>query len=169
MASTQPPIRSARTSFLLGIVRRYGLALASVGLAWLIIHALRSYSSEDARPALLVAIAVSALYGGLGPGLLAVLLAGLIVPDAVVLIAGAVLMALCTGFRRARSAAPPVYHSASPERTASPEPDNQLERLDPTAPGFPAEVTRVTPPFAEVTTEATWRFHHEQPLDITLP
>ena len=25
------------------------------------------------------------------------------------------------------------------------------------------------PPFREVTTEATWRFHHEQPLDITLP
>jgi PAS domain S-box-containing protein len=27
----------------------------------------------------------------------------------------------------------------------------------------------VAPAFAELTTEATWRFHHEQPLDITLP
>jgi hypothetical protein len=30
-------------------------------------------------------------------------------------------------------------------------------------------MNRTPPPFIEVTTEATWRFHHEQPLDITLP
>ena len=34
---------------------------------------------------------------------------------------------------------------------------------------FSPETTRTPPPFIEVTTEATWRFHHEQPLDITLP
>ena len=34
---------------------------------------------------------------------------------------------------------------------------------------FAAETSRPAPPFIEVTTEATWRFHHEKPLDITLP
>jgi hypothetical protein len=34
---------------------------------------------------------------------------------------------------------------------------------------FTPETTRTPPPFIEVTTEATWRFHHEKPLDITLP
>jgi PAS domain-containing protein len=32
-----------------------------------------------------------------------------------------------------------------------------------------SETPRSASPFLEVTTEATWRFHHEKPLDITLP
>ncbi|HET9464060.1 MAG TPA: PAS domain-containing protein, partial [Gemmatimonadales bacterium] len=34
---------------------------------------------------------------------------------------------------------------------------------------FSSESPRAAPPFLEVTSEATWRFHHEKPLDITLP
>ena len=33
----------------------------------------------------------------------------------------------------------------------------------------PAAATADSPRLREVTTEATWRFRHEQPLDITLP
>ena len=31
------------------------------------------------------------------------------------------------------------------------------------------ETAGPTPPLREVTSEATWRFHHDRPLDITLP
>ena len=34
---------------------------------------------------------------------------------------------------------------------------------------FSPDTIRASPPFIEVTTGATWRFHHEKPLDITLP
>jgi PAS domain-containing protein len=167
-SSPQTPIRSARTSSLSGTLLRYGLAVASVGAALLIIHALKSFSAQDARPALLVAIAISALYGGLGPGLLALALAGLAAPDPVVLIAGAALAAVCASFRRARSPVRPMDQPIGSDETVPADPDNQFGPHDPATGGFSTEGTRVAP-FAEVTTEATWRFHHEQPLDITLP
>jgi len=82
---------------------------------------------DDARPALLVAVAISALYGGFGPGALALLLATLVARDPVVLVTGAVLAAVCGGFRRSfqkpsRAAAPvgkksfPLPGAAPPNR-----------------------------------------------------
>jgi PAS domain-containing protein len=167
-SSPQTPLRSTRTSSLAGTLLRYGLAVASVGAAALIVHGLKSFSAQDARPALLVAIAVSALYGGLGPGLVALALAVLTAPDPVVLIAGAVLAAVCSHFRRARSPLP-SREPVDSDETVPADPESQFGRHDPEPAGFSTEVTRVAPSFAEVTTEATWRFHHQQPLDITLP
>jgi hypothetical protein len=129
---------------------RYGLALLSVGGAVLLMLVLRLVAVEDARPVLLVAVAVSALYGGLGPGLLALALATLAGRDPVVLVAGALLAGVCGSFRRPGSKTAPAEEAEGDEETVP--------------------VSRATPPpFLEVTTEATWRFHHEQPLDITLP
>lgn len=148
---------------------RYGLAAISVGAAVLLMLGLRLVAVEDARPALLVAVAVSALYGGLGPGLLALGLATLVGRDPVVLVAGALLAAVCGSFRRPpRTASPPP----APEGDETiPAPGSEpVERLKIATPKFSDEVSRATPPpFLEVTTEATWRFHHEKPLDITLP
>ena len=166
MASTHPPrIPSVRYPALSAVVLRYGLALASVGIAVLLMHALKLLSAEDARPALLVAVAVSALYGGLGPGILALALVGLLAPDPVALIAGVALTAVCATFRRARPA-PGVPAGTEP---VADSPESRLQRLEVSSGGFSPETARVPPPFIEVTTEATWRFHHEQPLDITLP
>jgi hypothetical protein len=161
-----------RASALSSILRHYGLALLSVGAAVLLMHVLNPFSA-DARPALLVAIAVSALYGGLGPGLLALALAGLVTHDPVALIAGAALTGVCATFRAARSNAPPPQEASAGEASAGeetvPEPANRFERLETAPMGFSPEAVRVAPAFTELTTEATWRFHHEQPLDITLP
>jgi PAS domain-containing protein len=166
VASTHPPrIPSVRHPALSAVVLRYGLALASVGIAVLLMHALKLLSAEDARPALLVAVAVSALYGGLGPGILALALAGLLAPDPVALIAGVALTAICATFRRVR---PAPGGPAGAEPVAD-SPESRLQRLEVSSGGFSPETARVRPPFIEVTTEATWRFHHEQPLDITLP
>jgi len=142
---------------------RYGLAFMTVVAAALIIHLLKSLTAEDTRPALLVAVAVSALYGGLGPGLLALVLAGVLAPDPIVITAGAALAAVCAGFRRARSSGPAAPADTADLRSA----DGPLAGLDPAPPALTAEVSRAAP--TEVTTEATWRFQHEQPLDITLP
>ncbi len=139
-------------------LRRYGLALVSVGLAVGLMRALNLLAAEDARPALLVAVAVSALYGGLGPGVLALALAGLIARDPAILIAGVALVGVCASFRRARSNTPPLETAPPAEETVPEPPANRFERIETAAPAF-----------AEFTTEATWRFQHEQPLDITLP
>lgn len=170
MASSPHPRRSTRASAVSSTLQRYGLALLSVGAAVLLMHALSPFSA-DTRPALLVAIAVSALYGGLGPGLLALSLSGLVTHDPVALIAGAALAGVCATFRRARSSAPPLQETAAGEAFAGEEtvPEPTANRFEVAPAGFSPDVARVAPPFAELTTEATWRFHHEQPLDITLP
>ncbi|HEU4680217.1 MAG TPA: PAS domain-containing protein [Gemmatimonadales bacterium] len=121
---------------------RYGVAIVSVGVALLLMHGLELLSVADARPALLVAVAVSALYGGLGPGLAALALASLVSRDPGVLVAGALLAGVCALSRRP-AAEKPIGNPTEPEK-------------------------RAAPAFVEVTTEATWRFHHEQPLDITM-
>jgi hypothetical protein len=154
---------STTTSTLLG----YGLALLTVGAGLLLLRVLQ-HSSIDATPVLMVPIAISALYGGLGPGLLALALVTLSARDPVVLIAGGALVACCAAFRRARTAAPEPKPEPVENQLLAPD-ANRFERLEPTPGGFSPEIPRITPPFAEVTTEATWRFHHEQPLDITLP
>jgi hypothetical protein len=135
----------------------------------LLVEALHGIGTKDARPAFLVAIAISALYGGFGPGFLALALAGLAVRDPVLMIAGLALVAVCAAFRRGRPAAPPrvgeLDGAGENPSTESP----QIGRKLPGAPGLSAEPDRAPPRFAELTTEATWRFQHEQPLDITLP
>jgi hypothetical protein len=150
---------------------RYGLAVLSVGLAVLLMLGLRLVAVQDARPALLVAVAVSALYGGLGPGLLALVLATLIGRDPVVLVTGALLVAVCTSFRRPSSRKTATQEpSDEQEETVPAQGSERFDRLGATPAKFSPEISRSTPPpFLEVTTEATWRFHHDLPLDITLP
>lgn len=142
--------------------------MLSVGTAVLLMRGLRLLSGADASPALLVAVAVSALYGGLGPGLVALALTSLASRDPGVVVAGALLAGVCALFRRASAARKPAPELDRPEPTAAPA-ASRLESRDPAQATFPAEAERPAPPFLEVTTEATWRFHHEQPLDITLP
>lgn len=153
---------------LAALLIRYGLAALSVGLAVLLMAGLGELTaSDDTRPALLLAVAVSGLYLGLGPALFSLALASFVTHDPVVLLTGGVLAALCSGHR-----------GRAPARTAAPRP----EAIDETVPDedasglrlpgrVSAKESRPTPtvPPLEVTSEATWRFHHEQPLDITLP
>jgi hypothetical protein len=145
---------------------RYILAACSVGLAVGLMMGVRELgATQDARPALLLAVAVSTLYLGLGPGLLSLVLATFVAQDPVVLVTGTVLAGVCAEFRRRTSGRP-----------ATPEPD-PLEETVPDeadrAGRFPVRTSgRQGGPGAhplEVTTEATWRFHHQMPLDITLP
>jgi PAS domain-containing protein len=164
-------VASSPAPALSSIVQRYGLALLSVGAAALLIYGFNLISA-DAGPALLVAIAGSTLYGGVGPGIVALLLAGVIVPDPVILIAGAALAGVCALFRRVRPGTPQptqVPDSSAYEETVPTPPGNRFERLETRPAAFAPEAARVTPSFTELTTEATWRFQHEQPLDITLP
>jgi hypothetical protein len=161
-------IRSARP--LTASLLRYGLALLSVGLAVLLMLGLRLVGAEDARPALLVAVALSALYGGLGPGLLALALATLVARDPVLLVTGALLAAVCAAFRRPTTRRQLTTEpDEEQDETVPGQTRDRFDRLD-IPPRFSDQIAQTTPPpFREVTTEATWRFHHEQPLDITLP
>ncbi len=146
--SSEP--RSART--LRETLLPYGVALLSVALAGLLVQVLAVMTSLDAQPVLLVAVTVSALYGGMGPGALALVLAGFLSPDPGVILAGAALLAVCVMFRR----------TPAPKEPASTPPAEGTT-------AFAAEPSRSVSPFIGATTEATWRFHHEKPLDITLP
>lgn len=56
-------------------ILRYGLAVATVGVALVITYSLQSYT--DITPLFYAAIVITAWFGGMGPGLLAVLLAEL--------------------------------------------------------------------------------------------
>ena len=146
---------------------RYGAAVFSVAAALLLMKALGSLSAADTRPALLVAVTISALYGGLGPGMLAVLLAAAVSRDPAVLVAGSALAAVCEVFRRAQEKRQP----AGAVRR-DPAPDLPAARLTGPERGsiaFSSDAPRRPPAFLEITTEATWRFQHEIPLDITLP
>jgi hypothetical protein len=124
-------------------------------------------SVADTRPALLVAVTISALYGGAGPGILAVLLAGLVSRDPGIIVAGSALAAVCEVFRRASATRPPAG-SVRQEQPPEPAPARFSTPVSGSI-AFPSEGQRAAPPFLEVTSEATWRFHHEKPLDITLP
>ena len=150
------------------ILLRYGLAVLTVGAAVLLMQGLSMVLHWDTRPVLLVAIAVSALYGGTGPGLLAAGLAGLLASEPGVLVGGIALTFVCRLFRRA----PANPRLVSPERSQDPShpaPATSPEGGRGGSIAFSPDTARTPPPFIEVTTEATWRFHHEQPLDITLP
>jgi PAS domain S-box-containing protein len=144
----------------------YGLALVSVGLGVLLLLGVERLTggAYDGRPALLVAVAMSALYGGTGPGILALGLATLVARDPVFAAAGVLLVLLCSRFRRSG----PVFQVPSEpqaRRTASREPSYR----PPGGAEDTADGKAGSAPLLEVTTEATWRFRHEQPLDITLP
>lgn len=145
---------------------RYGLSVISVGAAVLLMWGLEELAGvDDARPALLVAVAATALYAGGGPGLLALALASLVAQDPVVLVAGALLAGVCAGFR-SPAGNRSLAETRNPAVTASPP----LSTAGRPAQRFRKEDGKVAPaPLLELTTEATWRFHHEQPLDITLP
>jgi hypothetical protein len=157
--------RSARPRSL--VLLRYGAAVLSVAAAVLLMKVLGPLSVADTRPALLVAIAVSALYGGAGPGILAVLLAGLVAREPGVIVAGSALAAVCEIFRRVSGMRQPPGVTMPPEPTDLPA--NPVAGPDRGSIAFSSEKPRAAPSFLEVTTEATWRFHHEKPLDITLP
>jgi hypothetical protein len=111
---------------------------------------------------------VSALYGGTGPGLLATGLAGLLAGEPGVLVGGVALTFVSRVFRRA-PANPRLIGSERSQDPSHPVPVTSPEGAGGGSIAFSPETTRTPPPFIEVTTEATWRFHHEQPLDITLP
>lgn len=159
--SSEPRSRSLET------LLSYGVAVLSVVLAGLLMQALARLTAADTRPVLLVAVTFTALYGGLGPAVVAVLLVGLVSRDPIVLLAGAALAAVCVIFRRARArkeSAPGVSRS----EPASIPPFRRLETATPGSTTLASDTSRSTPSFIEVTSEATWRFHHEKPLDITL-
>ena len=163
--STAPRLRPLSTSFTPLV--RYGIAVVSVGLGVLLLYGVGKLAAGayDGRPVLLVAVAVSALYGGTGPGILALGLATLVARDPVLAVAGVLLVLLCTRFRRAGPGHPtPSATQPSPHSTGD-RPALPLVMADST----PAVATVDSPRLREVTTEATWRFRHEQPLDITLP
>jgi hypothetical protein len=145
------------------------MAVLSVGLAVLLMLGLRLVGADDARPALLVAVALSALYGGLGPGFLALALVTLVGRDLVLLVAGALLASVCAAFRRTPSRPRPTEEPDQADETVPTRNSERFNRWDIPPARFSDQIARPTPPFLEVTTEATWRFHHEQPLDITLP
>jgi PAS domain len=144
---------------------RYGLAAAALGIAVLVMLALRSWGVDgDAAPVLLAAVAVGFLYGGPGPGLLALLVSGILIRDPIILGAGAALGAVCEIFRRAVLRQTRSRPAPDREETV---PDLRGSALDPAK--SQRDRGAATPPLKEVTTEATWRFHHARPLDITLP
>jgi hypothetical protein len=148
---------------------RYGIAAAAVGVAVLLMLALRSLDiASDGTPALLVAVAVGFLFGGLGPGVFALALSAIISRDPVVLAVGALLGAVCEVFRRAVIGPQRAAGRQEQKETVpiSPFGASPFERKSATASRGAAAAT---PALKEVTTEATWRFHHDQPLDITLP
>jgi hypothetical protein len=158
-------LRSGKS--LTAFLMRYCLAALSVGLAVLLMAGLRVVTAAgDTRPALLLAVAVSGLYLGLGPALLSLALATLVAHDPVVVVTGAVLAAVCAGFRGRAFNGPGVPGRDAPETV--PEEDGGgarvLGRLSASERGSASAALPL-----EVTSEATWRFHHEQPLDITLP
>jgi hypothetical protein len=148
---------------------RYGLAGISVGLALLLMLGLNEVAGAyDARPALLVAVAVSALYGGTGPGLLALVLGTLVGRDPILLATGALLVVVCSRFGRPLASQPSALGSTLDDSPAA-EGGNQVSRPPVRIVARVEEETAAPAPLLELTTEATWRFHHQQPLDITLP
>jgi hypothetical protein len=162
------PRSSRRGQHLPPLLLRYGLAPLSVGFAVLLMLGVeRLAGSYDARPALLLAVALSALFGGIGPAILALALATLAVRDPVLFAVGAILAVTCARFRR------PVGTRVYPEGFSAEEPVERGSNPGATEVGPHKSPAAQRPngssPRLEVTSEATWRFHHEQPLDITLP
>ena len=144
----------------------YALAAVAVALAGLLIWVLRSFGVAVAGSVLLLPVAVGFLYAGTGPGLLALAASALISRDPVVLVVGALLGLACESFRRRTVASA----SSRPNVDSNEKPDQPtFPAAAPPERGPFSRESATAPPLKEVTTEATWRFHHDQPLDITLP
>jgi hypothetical protein len=160
------PPRSGKslTAFLV----RYFLAALSVGLAVLLMAGLSELTAtNDTRPALLLGVAVSGLYLGLGPALFSLALVAFVAHDPVVLLTGAVLAGVCAGFQGRSVGRPPRSGAEELDETLL-DSDAGRDRLPGRRSARENSSVSVAHPL-EVTSEATWRFHHEQPLDITLP
>jgi PAS domain-containing protein len=160
------PPRSGKslTAFLV----RYFLAALSAGLAVLLMAGLTELTAtNDTRPALLLGVAVSGLYLGLGPALFSLALVAFVAHDPVVLLTGAVLAGVCAGFRARPFGRAPMSGAEELDETL-PDSDAGRARLPGRRSARENSSVSVAHPL-EVTSEATWRFHHEQPLDITLP
>src|SRR3712207_9236938 len=88
---SSPSVGNSRSGKpLTAVILRYSLAALSVGAAALLMVGMRELAA-DARPALLLAVAVSALYLGLGAALFSLAVATFVAPDVVMLLTGAVL------------------------------------------------------------------------------
>lgn len=144
-------------------VARYGVSIVAIGLAVLLMQAADMVLRWDARPLIPVAVALSALYAGTGPGVLASILGALVHSDPGVLVGGLALTLVCRLFVRSASQTTEMEMKPAGPRVPAAIGDGPNGSI-----AFSSE-TRVPPPFIEVTAEATWRFHHEKPLDITLP
>jgi PAS domain S-box-containing protein len=140
----------------------YGISIASVTAAVLLVQGVNMVSGWDVSPLLLVAVALSALYGGTGPGILAAVFAAVVSSDPGAGLAGLALTAVCRLYHRLPAPAEKGAKGSEPTPGEThPVPGGSI--------AFSPEIRHTPPPFIEVTTEATWRFHHEKPLDITLP
>ena len=147
------------------IVLRYGVSILAVAAAVLVMQALAMLARWDTRPLLMVAVAVSALYGGTGPGIVAAFIGGFISSEPGVVLAGVALTLTCRIL--ARPAKADKSGATKLQEPATAMPPAVLEGTGGSI-TFSSE-TRAPPTFVGVSTEATWRFHHEKPLDITLP
>jgi hypothetical protein len=145
---------------------RYGFSFLSLAGAAALMQGLNLALGWDGSPLLLVAVAAGALYGGSGPGIVAAVLAGGVSSSPGILVAGLALTALC----RIRRSAPPGA-APGPSTSAAPAETQSATHFEAASGSiaFSSGARQSVPPFIEVTTEATWRFHHEKPLDITLP
>ncbi len=165
MSASRSP--KASSSWPRATLLRYGVSILSVTAAVALMQGLNVALGWDASPVLLVAVAISALYGGPGPGIVAAVLAAVVSSSPGVLVAGLALTAL---YRIRRGSVPAP---AAGPRSAATAPAEKLPPSPFEAAGgsiaFSSGTRQTPPPFIEVTTEATWRFHHEKPLDITLP
>jgi hypothetical protein len=85
--------------------------------------------------------------------------------DPVLAIAGGLLVLLCARFRRT---GPARQASSDTQSTTQASRGPAIRPLGKPA-AEPADGKTDSPRLLELTTEATWRFRHEQPLDITLP
>ncbi len=146
---------------------RYGVSILSVTVALVLMQGLNLVLGWDTTPVLLVAVAISGLYGGTGPGILAAVLAGAVSSDPGIGFAGLALTAVC----RIRRRVPPNADTAPKSPATAPAEKHAASHFEAAGGSiaFSSGTRPTVPPFIEVTTEATWRFHHEKPLDITLP
>lgn len=145
----------------------YALAAAAVALAGLLIWGLRSFGVPVSGSVLLLPVAVGFLYAGVGPGLLALAASALISRDPVVFVVGALLGLACESFRR-RTLTSGRSTPTSIGGNDGADPWSATAASSTERGPFSREPATASP-LKEVTTEATWRFHHDQPLDITLP
>jgi PAS domain-containing protein len=95
-------------------------------------------------------------------------LSAIISRDPVVLAVGAILGVVCEVFRRA-VVGPQRPIGLQDQKETVPVSAFSARPFEGKSAKASRDAAAATPALKEVTTEATWRFHHDQPLDITLP